>query len=381
MKDIVSVVLIGSTPKPRTYKRIAVLQQISKVNLLCWDRMNDTRLKIDRDVDYPIYVHEIKAANDPLKRMGPYMQFTKKALKQLEEIQPDLIHVEGLDMLRIADTYKRKSKKKVIVVYEVPDLRRLITEPQKGLVKNAAKFYVTSLEKTLCNRADLIIMTSEMFYETHYKGMVDRSKFIYIPNVPEFKAFTDFHKYDGGEYVIGWIGGVRYKEQMKMMLKASEQLGCKVLVAGYEKEPVEIEPICKEMPNVEWTGMYDYNRDVATLYGKCSVVYAVYDANMVNEQIALPNKLYEAVYCELPIIVSKGTYLAKVVEDWGVGLVVDCTNQEEITVALKKLRDNKELYEGFVKQCRAHRQDLNLEKYNEELKAAINRMFRLKKVQ
>lgn len=372
MKDIVSVVLIGSTPKPRTYKRIAALQQISKVNLLCWDRMNDTRLKIDRDVDYPIYVHEIKAANDPLKRMGPYMQFTKRALKQLEDIQPDLIHVEGLDMLRIADTYKRKSKKKVVVVYEVPDLRRLITEPQKGFVKNAAKLYVTSLEKSLCNRADLIIITSEMFYETHYKGMVDRSKFIYIPNVPEFKAFTDFHKYDGGEYVIGWIGGVRYKEQMKKMLKASEQLGCKVLVAGYEKEPVEIEPICKGMPNVEWTGMYDYDRDVATLYGKCSVVYAVYDASMVNEQIALPNKLYEAVYCELPIIVSKGTYLAKVVEEWGVGLVVDCTSQDEITEALRRLRDDRDLYEGFVKQCKAHREDINLEKYNDELKAVIH---------
>ena len=54
MKDIVSVVLIGSTPKPRTYKRIALFEQISKVNLLCWDRMNETRLKIDRDVDYPI---------------------------------------------------------------------------------------------------------------------------------------------------------------------------------------------------------------------------------------------------------------------------------------------------------------------------------------
>ena len=224
MKDIVSVVLIGSTPKPRTYKRLAVLQQISKVNLLCWDRMNETRLKIDRDVNYPIYVHEISAANDPLKRMIPYMQFTKKALKQLGEIQPDLIHVEGLDMLRIADTYKRK--KNVVVVYEVPDLRRLITEPQKGLVKKAAKFYVTSLEKALCNRANLIIMTSEMFYETHYKGMVDRSKFIYIPNVPEFKALADYQKYDGEDFVIGWIGGVRYKQQMKMMLAASEQLGC-----------------------------------------------------------------------------------------------------------------------------------------------------------
>lgn len=375
MKDIVSVVLIGSTPKPRTYKRITVLQQISKVNLLCWDRMNDTSLKISRDVDYPIYVNEIKAANDPLKRMRPYMQFTKKALKQLKDIQPDLIHVEGLDMLRIADIYKRNSKKQVVVVYEVPDLRRLITEPQKGVVKNAAKYYVTSLEKTLCNRSDLIIMTSEMFYEMHYKGGVDRSKFIYIPNVPEFKAFTGYQKYNGEDFVIGWIGGVRYKQQMRMMLKASEQIKCKAMIAGYESEPVEIETICKKMPNVEWIGRYDYDCDVAALYGKCSVIYAVYDASMINEQIALPNKLYEAIYCELPIIVSKGTYLAKVVEDWGVGLAVDCTSQKEITEALMKLKDDKGLYEKLMKQCKAHREDINLKKYNEELKIAISKLI------
>ena len=96
---------------------------------------------------------------------------------------------------------------------------------------------------------------------------------------------------------------------------------------------------------------------------------------MINEQIALPNKLYEAIYCELPIIVSKGTYLAKVVEDWGVGLVVDCTSQKEITEAIMKLRDDRGLYEKLVKQCKAHRDDINLEKYNEELKIAISKLI------
>ena len=127
MKEMVSVVMIGSIPKPRTYKRIAFLKRFSKMNLLCWDRVNETQLNIDENVDYPVNVIKLKAANDPLKRAVPYAKFTKKALKLLEEIKPDLIQVEGLDILKIADKYKRKSKKKVVVVYEVPYLRRLIT--------------------------------------------------------------------------------------------------------------------------------------------------------------------------------------------------------------------------------------------------------------
>lgn len=375
---MVSVVLIGSMPKPRTYKRISLLRQISKVNLLCWDRMNETQLKVDTDVDYPVYIRKVKASNDPLKRAVPYMKFTREAMKLLGEIKPDLIHVEGLDMLKIADAYKRKSKKKVIVIYELPDLRRLITEPQKGIVKNVAKKYVIGQENTLCNRADLIIMTSEMFYETHYKGMVDRSKFIYVPNVPEYKAFDGFKKYGGSDYVVGWIGGVRYKEQMKMMLNAVDELDCKALVAGYEKEPIEISPLCESNPRVERIGMYNYDAEAASLYGKCSMIYAVYDATKINEQIALPNKLYEAVYCELPIVVSKNTYLAKVVEEWDVGMAVDCTSQSEITAALKKLRDDKELYAHYAEQCRAHKSDINIEKYNEQLKNVIAQLMSAK---
>ena len=195
MKEMVSVVMIGSIPKPRTYKRIAFFKRFSKMNLLCWDRVNETQLNVDENVDYPVNVIKLKAANDPLKRAVPYAKFTKKALKLLEEIKPDLIQVEGLDILKIADKYKRKSKKKVVVVYEVPDLRRLITEKQTNPVKKIAQKYVIGQEKKLCNRTDLIIMTSEMFYETHYKGMVDRSKFIYVPNVPEYRAFENFKKY------------------------------------------------------------------------------------------------------------------------------------------------------------------------------------------
>ncbi|MDO4991077.1 MAG: hypothetical protein Q4E45_11280, partial [Eubacteriales bacterium] len=278
-------------------------------------------------------------------------------------------------MLKIADAYRRKSGKKVIVIYEVPDLRRLITEPQKGFIKNIARKYVIGQEKKLCDRADLIIITSEMFYETHYKGMVDRSKFLYIPNVPEFRAFADYRKYAGDDFVIGWIGGVRYKSQMRMMLAAAETLGCRVLVAGYEKAPIEIEPLCRQKSFVEWTGPYDYDRDAASLYGRCSVIYAVYDASTVNEQIALPNKLYEAVCCELPILVSKGTYLSRIVEDWDVGMAVDCTSQVGITSALQRLRDDRALYESFARQCRAHRGDINLEKYNEVLRQRIDIMM------
>ena len=60
MKEMVSVVMIGSIPKPRTYKRIAFLKRFSKMNLLCWDRVNETQLNVDENVDYPVNVIKLK---------------------------------------------------------------------------------------------------------------------------------------------------------------------------------------------------------------------------------------------------------------------------------------------------------------------------------
>lgn len=143
------------------------------------------------------------------------------------------------------------------------------------------------------------------------------------------------------------------------------------MFAGFENEPLEIEPICKADPNIEWVGRFDFNKQAAGLYGKCDVMYSVYDADMHNVRVALPNKLYEAVYCEMPLIVAKNTYLAQVVEEWGVGVAVDHKNVDELVNALNELRNNKNLREQIVENCRKHKNEIDLQKYNAQLKDKI----------
>ena len=83
-------------------------------------------------------------------------------------------------------------------------------------------------------------------------------------------------------------------------------------------------------------------------------IYSVYDADMSNVRVALPNKLYESVYCRLPIIVAKNTYLEKVVNDWGVGIGVDHNSVEELRNAIIELKEKRKLYESYVYHCSLH---------------------------
>ena len=80
-------------------------------------------------------------------------------------------------------------------------------------------------------------------------------------------------------------------------------------------------------------------------------VYAVYDADNPNVRIALPNKLYESILCELPIIVAKQTYLAELVKEWGVGISVNHKEVKELVEAIACLKNNREVYEEIRNAC------------------------------
>ena len=104
------------------------------------------------------------------------------------------------------------------------------------------------------------------------------------------------------------------------------------------------------------------------------MIYSVYDADMTNVRVALPNKLYEAIYCERPIIVAKGTYLAELVERWGVGVAVDHREPKELTAVLQRMRDDAGYYQAFCYRCREQKKIADTETYNKLLKDCLHQM-------
>ena len=106
-------------------------------------------------------------------------------------------------------------------------------------------------------------------------------------------------------------------------------------------------------------------------------MYAVYDADMANVRVALPNKLYEAVYCEMPLIVAKGTYLQQLVESWGVGLAIDHTSVEALATVLCRLREDTALYAQICGNCRRQKQRLDPERNAQALQNRLTELCSL----
>lgn len=369
MKKI--VILIGFLPEPRMLNRIELEKQLGELHVICWNKKKNM-LEMPSENGFTMHVISKEAGADPVKRMVPYALFAREASRLLREIQPSMIHVQGLDMLKIACSYQKRSRQKVHIIYEVADLHRLLVDKQMNPVKQILQRYLRREDRCLEGRYDLLILTSMKFYDAYFQEFVSQEKILYMPNIPNLKAFRNYHKKEGNQdFTVGYIGSVRYKQQMRNLIEAAKRCGIHLLIAGFESEPVEIEPLCKDDPNIEWIGRFDFNARAAELYGKCDVMYSVYDADMHNVRVALPNKLYESTYCEMPLIVARNTYLAEMVEDWGVGAAVDYRSVENLAAVLCDLRDHSAKCAQIAENCRKHREELDLRIYNEQLKECM----------
>lgn len=74
------------------------------------------------------------------------------------------------------------------------------------------------------------------------------------------------------------------------------------------------------------------------------VTVALYDPyKVINNRYASPNKLYEAMMCSKPIIVSDDTSMANIVRKENCGVVVKYGDEKELIKVLEKLRKNPQL--------------------------------------
>lgn len=324
-------------PNPRMNKRIKAANSLGQVGVVCIRRNNqDVYEPALSQVPHHILETNLPSAANPLKRALASLRFFKFALKKLKNEAPDLLYTASLDSLLVARAYQLFHPK-VRIVLEVADVREAYLRDNHGIKRKLLSF----VEKRLYSHVCLLVLTSEQFFTQYYHRYFPKDKVLVQQNRPDLAAFSTFQKKQGGPFTVGFIGGIRYLEQMKMLVDSAQAAGVAVLFAGAGGTSSDMDAItayCQGKGHVRFTGKYKYDQDIAALYGSVDCVYAVYDADNPNVRIALPNKLYEAAYCGLPLLVARGTYLSEVVETNSLGYAVSHKEVSELTSLLSRLK-------------------------------------------
>lgn len=341
------------------------MENFFDIEIVFWNKGED---KIYLDIEKTI-ISEIQiVANqtNPLKRLPQTYRFIRRAYAYLCTTRADVVYVGNLDMLLIAYKYKRCVNPNSEIIYEVADLHRLIVDKQKG-IKKIVSIGLKALEKRIIKCVSLIVLTSMKYYDAYYCKLVDADKIVFLPNMPDDMIFSGYvpKKRIEKPFTIGFIGWIRYKNQLKMLIDASGKAGCNVLFAGSDGEGVGFKEYCDEFSFVTFLGSYDYEKSIRDLYDMIDCTYAVYDADWTNVRLALPNKVYETIACEKPIIVAKNTYLSEMVTQYGVGVEVDHRDSRELLNVINRLKKRDAYYYSFVENCKKAKGQMSLSYYND----------------
>jgi glycosyltransferase involved in cell wall biosynthesis len=272
----------------------------------------------------------------------------------------DLLDVQGLDLLFASLILTGKQRFKIL--YEIADLHYLLIE-KRSWVENIVGHFLRLIEKKMIKRVTALLLTSKRYYDIYYANLIDIKRVVFFPNIPDVSVFDGYSPKRGGVFTVGYIGSVRFERQLIMLVDVCEKLRIDVMIAGIDHAGI-ITKYCEGKQFVKNLGKFNYNEQIADIYGMCDCVYSVYDSSVKNVRVALPNKLYEAVKCSLPIIVSKGTYLSEVVDNWGVGCAVDCDSAEDLEAVLSKIMSKGTVYKNYVMKCDSMKYIFDIEQYN-----------------
>ncbi|MDO4502176.1 MAG: glycosyltransferase [Coriobacteriia bacterium] len=351
-----TVLLLNHAPNPRMLKRVSLMMEFGEVHVVCLDRTDVNIWEIDSSLYTSIEAVKmaVPSSKHLVKRYIATRKFRKIAKRKIYSIEPDLIYTELFDCLLIAAEAKRQIPG-CSMVYEVADIREALLSDETSLLRKLKQSVIKAIEKRAFSAVDRLVVTSGRFYEDYYSSLMPFDRTIFAPNAPDSSLFEGYcANVNRGRFCLGFVGSIRYLDQLKLMVDACHITGVSCLIAGAAVSDAADKEIREysQGKDVSFTGRFNYAQQVREIYSQIDCVFAVYDADNPNVRIALPNKLYESVFCGLPILVAKGTYLSELVEEWGVGLSVDHKNLEDLVGAIQRLRDDKNLRLSIQDNCK-----------------------------
>jgi GT2 family glycosyltransferase len=263
----------------------------------------------------------------------------------------DVLHVVNFDSYLITLIIAKLKKKPII--YEISDYYADVVVPP--IFSVALRAFIGQLDRNLMKFADAVIIADD--FRINQIGPCANHRVISIynsPNETNFKRYTT-RKKSPDKFIIFYGGGVGEDRGIHSIINAIQGLEDVILIIMgrcSDSYRIKLNNLCNSKKNIilnlhavsyETIIEYTYNADL---------LFALYDPNIPNNKFASPNKLFEAMMCEKPILVSDNTSMAKIVRNENCGIVVPYGDISSIRAAILRLKENSDLYRTYGKNGR-----------------------------
>jgi glycosyltransferase involved in cell wall biosynthesis len=266
--------------------------------------------------------------------------------------RPKIVHACDLDSIPPCYIYKILFGKKL--VFDIFDRYAMALIPPRF-----KKLYnvINSLEEFFCKHSDALIIASgeEVLRTIQNKPR----RFAVLMNCPQ-EYLIDEEKIKlnskNHDFKLVYTGGVRADRALELVAKAITELsGVDFVIAG----PIIDENVLiniQKLPNVKYLGLLT-PIEALSLEASSDALVALYDPKILWNSISLPNKLFEAMMCGVPLITN---LYHEIVQETACGIIVEYDNMEQIKRTIMKLRADPDLRKKIGENGRR----AFLEKYN-----------------
>lgn len=319
------VFIVQQLSQPRCIKRI---QTIYEAGIPIKVYGFDNGLYNDSLKSLPFPVHEIikrSKEDSKLKKILFFRNTVKRILK--ENSKNDLFYVFGYEI----GSFTRLAGCRHYVYEEADVSAARVKNPiiQKAMLR---------LDRSIIRNSYRTVLTSKGFIKCIFPGKIPTDKLVFLPN--KLSTYFDEAKkqevraspIDLNHINFSFIGLIRYPNTIirfaKVVGKRFPQH--EFHFYGDPERDSYIDDEIKSMNNVFFHGRFKNPVDLPEIYSKTDISIVCYDTTSGNVRIAEPNKIYESIFFETPIVVSSGTFLAERVAEFGIGYDIDCSNDAKI---------------------------------------------------
>lgn len=123
--------------------------------------------------------------------------------------------------------------------------------------------------------------------------------------------------------IFAYVGGLTEQRFINEILEfAAAQPTFSLILAGYGPLEDKVAAYAENYENIYFVGELSYHDSLA-LYAQSDFMFAMYDPQLANHKYSAPNKVYEAMLLNKPIIVAQNSGVDQLVKKEKTGLVTN----------------------------------------------------------
>jgi glycosyltransferase involved in cell wall biosynthesis len=336
------VILIRSRAIDQAVFKIA--QSLSKnghdVTLLVWDRQND--LIIDPNIPYKVSAFKLRAPYDRFIALIYLPFWWIHEFIFLIKNDFDVLHACDLDTIFPAIFLKRIIGFKLCyIIYDFS--ANNMPEGKFEKLRKLFKDVVASIEKYCIGFSDILFLVDESRLEEVKHSKIKKVVYLYNSPQDEGEIVPQFERGDDG-YLIFYAGLILKSRGLEYMINAVNELdNFKLILAGKIPDDKIMKNANLHRDKISYIGWLPTYKDVILKTLEADILFRFSDPKHPKTKYESPNKLFEAMMCEKPIIVSDGSSMANIVRKENCGFVVPYGDVQAIIETMLKLKNDPSL--------------------------------------